>query len=84
MGTQTPTRPVASQSQTNLEPNTQYKQTRQSKLHSIFDTIPIPLVLFLAKPYLAGETAQDALELAQKLFREEQFSSTLEIGRAHV
>ena len=79
MGTQTPTRPVASQSQTNLEPNTQYKQTRQSKLHSIFDTIPIPLVLFLAKPYLAGETAQDALELAQKLFREEQFSSTLDI-----
>ncbi|MBS2008374.1 MAG: proline dehydrogenase family protein [Cyanobacteria bacterium SZAS TMP-1] len=46
---------------------------------SIFDTIPIPLVLFLASPYLAGETAQQAIGLAQKLYRENKFSSTLDI-----
>jgi len=46
---------------------------------SLFDTIPIPLVLFLASPYLAGETASEAITLAQKLFKENKFSSTLDI-----
>jgi len=46
---------------------------------NLFDTIPIPLVLFLASPYLAGETAQEAISLAQKLYKENKFSSTLDI-----
>ncbi|MBU6450189.1 MAG: proline dehydrogenase family protein [Cyanobacteria bacterium REEB67] len=51
----------------------------QTAQKSIFDTIPIPLVLFLASPYLAGQTAEDALNLAQKLYKENKFSSTLDI-----
>ncbi len=46
---------------------------------SLFDSIPIPLVLLLASPYLAGESAQEALSLAQKLYKENKFSSTLDI-----
>ncbi len=46
---------------------------------TLFDTIPIPLVLLLASPYLAGESAQEALNLAQKLYKENKFSSTLDI-----
>jgi proline dehydrogenase len=46
---------------------------------SLFDTIPIPLVLLLASPYLAGQTGEEALALAQKLYKENKFSSTLDI-----
>ncbi len=46
---------------------------------SLFDMIPVWLVLFLAKPYLAGETAEEALTLARKLYDENQFSVTLDI-----
>ncbi|MDP3510396.1 MAG: proline dehydrogenase family protein [Candidatus Melainabacteria bacterium] len=46
---------------------------------SIFDKIPVSLVLMLAKPYLAGETAKEALELAEQLYKENKFSSTLDI-----
>jgi proline dehydrogenase len=46
---------------------------------SLIDAIPIPLVLLLASPYLAGESAEEALTLAQKLYKENKFSSTLDI-----
>lgn len=46
---------------------------------SIFDKIPVSLVLMLAKPYLAGETAEEALVLAEQLYKEHKFSSTLDI-----
>jgi hypothetical protein len=46
---------------------------------SLFDSIPIPLVLLLASPYLAGQNAEEAISLAQKLYKENKFSSTLDI-----
>lgn len=46
---------------------------------SVFDTIPISLVLYLAAPYLAGETGDEAIELAHKLMQESKFCSTLDI-----
>ncbi len=46
---------------------------------SLFDKIPVSLVLMLAKPYLAGETAEEALVLARKLYDENQFCVTLDI-----
>lgn len=46
---------------------------------SIFDTIPVSLVLMLARPYLAGETAEQALNLAQTIYSENKFCSTLDI-----
>jgi len=46
---------------------------------SIFDLIPVSLVLQLAKPYLAGETANDALKLARQLYLEDNYSATLDI-----
>lgn len=46
---------------------------------TLFDSIPIPLVLFLASPYLAGESAEAAMSLAQVLYKENKFSSTLDI-----
>jgi len=46
---------------------------------SLFDKIPVSLVLMLAKPYLAGETAEEALALAEKLYKENKFSVTMDI-----
>lgn len=46
---------------------------------SIFDAIPISVVLMLAKPYLAGENLDEALSLARTLYQEQKFSSTLDI-----
>lgn len=46
---------------------------------SVFDTIPISLVLYLAAPYLAGETGDEAIEVAHKLYQESKFCSTLDI-----
>lgn len=46
---------------------------------SIVDTLPLKVVLMLAAPYLAGKTAEDALEKAHKVFRENRFASTIDI-----
>jgi hypothetical protein len=54
-------------------------QPIQPPAKSLFDSIPIPLVLLLASPYLAGESAEEAMSLAQKLYKENKFSSTLDI-----
>lgn len=53
--------------------------TTSSIESSVFDSIPLSLILWLARPYLAGRTAQDAIERAHKIFRKNDFSSTLDI-----
>ncbi len=50
-----------------------------SPAKTIFDAIPLPLVMSLAGPYLAGETAGSATQLAHKLFADDKFSATLDI-----
>ena len=46
---------------------------------SLFDTSPLPLVMFLAKPYLAGQTSSEAISKAQNLFQARKFTGTLDI-----
>lgn len=46
---------------------------------SLFDTIPLPLVMFLAKPYLAGQTSAAAISKAHDLFQSRKFTGTLDI-----
>lgn len=46
---------------------------------SLFDTIPLPLVMFLAKPYLAGRTPTETLAKAKQLFQDRKFTGTLDI-----
>jgi proline dehydrogenase len=46
---------------------------------SIVDTIPLRLVLLLAAPYLAGKTQQDAIKAAHRLYKQDRFSSTIDI-----
>lgn len=46
---------------------------------SIIDSIPLKLVLFLAKPYLAGKSSAEAIARAHKLFAENKFAGTLDI-----
>lgn len=57
----------------------QPKKAKVMAAPSIFDTIPVSLVLMLAKPYLAGETAAEAQKLAQDLYKEHNFCATLDI-----
>lgn len=37
------------------------------------------MVLFLARPYIAGQTAEQSVALAHKIYREHHFTSTLDI-----
>lgn len=46
---------------------------------SLIDKIPLPLVLFLANPYLAGKDADDAIRKAHELYSTEKFSGTLDV-----
>jgi len=46
---------------------------------SIFDTIPLPLVMLLAKPYLAGQTSSDAIRKAHDIYQSRKFTGTLDI-----
>ncbi len=46
---------------------------------SIVDTIPLRLVLMLAAPYLAGKTQLDAIKAAHRLYKQDRFSSTVDI-----
>lgn len=46
---------------------------------SLIDSIPLPMVLFLASPYLAGKTAQEAINRAHQLYRENRFTATIDI-----
>lgn len=45
----------------------------------MLDSLPIPLVLWLAAPYLAGKTAEDAIKKAHQVYRQSRFSSTIDI-----
>ncbi|MGD9683107.1 MAG: proline dehydrogenase family protein [Candidatus Obscuribacterales bacterium] len=51
----------------------------ESTASSVIDKIPVSMVLHLAKPYLAGETAEQAVALAHQLFSKDSFTSTLDI-----
>ncbi len=46
---------------------------------SMIDKIPVSLVLMLASPYLAGESPEQAIQLAHKLFSKDRYTSTLDI-----
>lgn len=46
---------------------------------NVFDKIPVSLVLLLARPYLAGETAEEALSIAKELYKNDKYASTLDI-----
>lgn len=46
---------------------------------SIFDLIPLQLVLALAKPYLAGHTAKEAIQAAHHIYEARRFTGTLDI-----
>lgn len=50
-----------------------------AKATSFIDSIPLKVVLALAAPYLAGETEEQAIELAHKEFQQNKFTSTLDI-----
>lgn len=47
--------------------------------NAFLDAIPLSLILWLAKPYLAGHSAGDAIARAHKLFSQDHFSSTIDI-----
>ena len=46
---------------------------------TIFDAIPLGLVLTLAKPYLAGQSAEEAIQIAHQIYAEHKFCGTLDI-----
>jgi len=46
---------------------------------SIFDILPLPAILYLAKPYLAGQTPENALQKGKEIFEGDHFCSTLDI-----
>ncbi len=46
---------------------------------SLLDTLPSKLIMMLAAPYLAGQTAQNALDRAHKLYKTSRFASTIDI-----
>lgn len=47
--------------------------------HHFVDTIPLPLVLMLASPYLAGATQEDAIKCAHRVYKQDRFSATIDI-----
>lgn len=47
--------------------------------NSLIDAIPLKLVLFLAGPYLAGKSSQEAIEKAHHLYDKDKFCGTLDI-----
>jgi proline dehydrogenase len=46
---------------------------------SIVDSIPLKLVLWLAAPYLAGQTCEDAVRKAHQIYQSNRFASTIDI-----
>jgi proline dehydrogenase len=53
--------------------------TTTNSRFSIFDILPLPAILYLAKPYLAGQTPEDALYKGQQIFESDHFCGTLDI-----
>lgn len=66
--------PVQSQTeQNNVAP------TAGSTARSIVDIIPLKLVLWLASPYLAGQTYTSAIDKAHELYKQNRFTGTIDI-----
>jgi proline dehydrogenase len=65
----------------NREPETSQASAESNGVPnpSLVDTLPLPLVLWLAKPYLAGKTLDDAVRKAQELWKQSRFTSTIDI-----
>lgn len=57
----------------------QRKTKRSHGSVSMIDQIPVKVVLMLASPYLAGETGEEAIALAHKLYEKDKYTSTLDI-----
>lgn len=53
--------------------------TAGSTTRSIIDHIPLKLVLWLASPYLAGETFTSAIDKAHELYKKTRFTGTIDI-----
>lgn len=64
---------------TKIEPTEAHMAFTGTPAKTIFDAIPLGLVLRLAKPYLAGETPDSAIALAHKLYKKDYFCSTIDI-----
>jgi len=43
------------------------------------DLLPAKLVLLLASAYIAGKSAEEALSLAQKLYKQDKFTATMDV-----
>jgi proline dehydrogenase len=46
---------------------------------SLVDSLPLPLVLWLASPYLAGKNLGDAMRRAHELWQTQRYSATIDI-----
>src|SRR5438067_12047605 len=46
---------------------------------SLLDQIPSRIVLMLAAPYLAGRNSSDAINLAHRIYKQNEFTGTLDI-----
>jgi proline dehydrogenase len=70
--------PVQSPIRENSQLSTMSAQPAASS-RSLVDCLPLKLVLYLAAPYLAGKSAQDAFDTAQRIFKKDRFCGTLDI-----
>lgn len=52
---------------------------KRDQKFSVVDALPLSLVLWLARPYLAGQTADDAISLAHEIYGKHRFASTIDI-----
>lgn len=71
--------PVQSPPKQSIESTSTTEQKFTPPPKTIFDTIPLGLVLTLAKPYLAGQSAQEAIKIAHRIYAEDKFCGTLDI-----
>lgn len=71
--------PVQSPPKPSAESTVEMEQKLTPPPKTIFDTIPLGLVLTLAKPYLAGQSADEAIKIAHRIYAENKFCGTLDI-----
>jgi hypothetical protein len=75
--------PVKPQTQTpSFTPQTPYTlpmENNGSPAKTIFDAIPLGLVMRLAKPYLAGVSSEEAIDIAHQIYNHDQYASTIDI-----
>lgn len=70
--------PVLAPTQESLaeKPMDSHKRDQQ---FSVVDALPLSLVLWLARPYLAGQTSVQAIDLAHEIYSRHKFASTIDI-----